>query len=367
MGEVQMGEVRMGEVRMGEVQMGEVQVGEGKGWRVFVLLLAWGCGAPGDGKPGVSSTDRAEDGGGGVDGSVEDGGADAADGGGAGDGSGGGEGTGDGGGETGGVDGGDGEPREAWLDFLSPVDGATVGNPVRFEIMGEGVHDVALSADGWAIGSGELVDGTFEASYSFSGTGYPRAILAEGYDADGVLAASVSLWVTVTEESTPGVHLGVPYHYQYDNTYEPGATCGITSAAMVLGWWTGAAAPSPDDLYLAYGKAQGQSPSGLAELYGYEGLFGSYTTSGTRDEIIAHLDAGRPVVVHGYWTGSGHIAVIIGYDAADWIVHDPAGDWEVCYGCGGGEAVRYARGGAWDAEMSWDGDVWMSVADEAPF
>ena len=81
----------------------------------------------------------------------------------------------------------------------------------------------------------------------------------------------------------------------------------------------------------------------------------------------AHLDAGRPVVVHGYWTGAGHIAVLIGYTDSDWIVHDPAGDWSVCYGCGGGEAVRYPLGGAWDDAMSVDGDIWWSVGSPTAF
>ena len=59
--------------------------------------------------------------------------------------------------------------------------------------------------------------------------------------------------------------------------------------------------------------------------------------------------------------------MLIGYDASDWIVHDPAGDWYNCYGCGGGEAVRYPRNGSWDNRLSWDGDIWYSVADTRPF
>jgi hypothetical protein len=261
---------------------------------------------------------------------------------------------------------GEGGPAAPSLRFRSPADGATVENPVTFVIDGEGVDRVELSADGWALGAGALTAGTWETTYTFSGTGYPRSVLAEGFDAAGARVATAGLEITVAADPSGGVALDVPYFYQYDNLYEPGATCGLTSAAMVLGWWTGAGAPSPDELYTTYGKAQGQSPSGLAALYRYEGLHGESTVSGSRADIVAHLDAGRPVVVHGDWTGAGHIAVIIGYDDADWIVNDPAGDWEVCYGCGGGDGVRYARGGAWDAAMSWDGDVWLSVADVAP-
>ena len=57
----------------------------------------------------------------------------------------------------------------------------------------------------------------------------------------------------------------------------------------------------------------------------------------------------------------------MGYDADAWIVNDPAGDWHACYGCGGGEGVRYPLGGTWDDRMSWDGDIWYSVTSNAPF
>lgn len=159
--------------------------------------------------------------------------------------------------------------------------------------------------------------------------------------------------------------LNVPYFYQYDNTYEPAATCGITSAAMAINHWFPGRV-SPDSLYLRYGKAQGQSPSGIQGIYQSEGLYSRSTTTGTRADIQHHLDAGRPVVVHGFWTASGHIATIVGYDASAWIVNDPAGDWEVCYGCGPADHVRYAFGGGWDQAMSWDGDIWFSISDTSP-
>jgi hypothetical protein len=135
---------------------------------------------------------------------------------------------------------------------------------------------------------------------------------------------------------------------------------------MALNWWL-PGHTTPDELYETYGKAQAQSPSGIAEIYEGEGLAALHSMTGTRAEILEHLDAGRPVVVHGFWTSSGHIAVIVGYDEADWIVNDPAGDWYVCYGCGEADHVRYPRGGAWDADLSVDGDVWLSVSDVNPF
>jgi hypothetical protein len=254
------------------------------------------------------------------------------------------------------------ETAASWVRLVSPADNSTVANPVKFKVEGEGVTTLALSADGWPVASWAPDKDGWVVDYTFTGTGYPREILLEGFDKGGALVATDTGTITVESD---GVNLDVPYFYQYDNRYEPGSTCGITSTAMALNWWL-PSHTTPDELYEDYGKAQAQSPSGIAAIYRAEGLSSSYSTTGTRADIVAHLDAGRPVVVHGYWTSAGHIAVIVGYDDADWIVNDPAGDWYVCYGCGEADHVRYPRGGAWDAEMSVDGDVWYSVSDENP-
>jgi hypothetical protein len=248
------------------------------------------------------------------------------------------------------------------VEILSPVDGAVVSNPVSFTVLLEGVAGARLVADGYALG--EIpAGGRSTLDYAFSGVGYPRVITLTGYDAAGAVVATDRITIEVERA---GVDLDVPYFYQYDNAYEPGSTCGITSAAMLVNYWLPARV-TPDGLYRAYGKAQGQSPSGLAQIYAWEGLYADHGTRGTRAEVRGHLDAGRPVVVHGYWTGAGHIAVIVGYTDTDWIVNDPAGDWYACYGCGPADHVRYPRGGAWDAEMSTDGDIWWSTAAEVAF
>jgi hypothetical protein len=257
-------------------------------------------------------------------------------------------------------------PDEAdpWVGFTAPQDGATVSNPVTFQISGEGISTLSLSADGWPMASWEPAQDGWSVSYTFSGTGYERVVLLEGLDEDGDVLASAELRLTV-EADEDGVSLAVPYFYQYDNTHEPGATCGLTSTAMALGWWSGQP-KTPDELYETYGKELAQSPSGIASIYASEGLHGRSTLTGTRAQIRTHLDAGRPVVAHGYWTGSGHIVTIVGYDDEDWIVNDPAGDWYVCYGCGEADHVRYPIGGSWDDELSVDGDIWFSVSDTDP-
>ena len=249
------------------------------------------------------------------------------------------------------------------VEIVSPQDQALVDNPVTFNIeAASGVALVALDADGWALGDPWDPAQGSSLTYSFSGTGYSRLVTLSGYDSAGQLVASDSISITVDG----GVSDAIPYYYQYDNLYEPSATCGLTSTAMVLSYWTGTTI-TPDALYLEYGKEQGQSPTGIEALYSWHGLYGTSTTTGTRDQIRSHLDAGRTVIAHGFWTSAGHILVIVDHDDSGWIVNDPAGDWFVCYGCNvSGEQVRYPYGSTADEALSHDGDIWFSVADSAP-
>jgi len=266
------------------------------------------------------------------------------------------------------VGGGDGEAVDPQVSILSPGDGETVENPVTFEVGAEGVALVRLWADGWPLGdawdpaaSGSLV-------YTFTGTDTPRVVTREGLDEDGAVGAADAITLTATDPDVGDPRLDVPYFYQYDNRYAPSSTCGVTGGAMLIDYWWGAGFVTPDELYLGYGLSQGQSPEGLEQIYRWEGLYAQSGRRGTRADLRAHLDAGRPVVVHGFWTAAGHISVITGYDADGWWVNDPAGDWYQCYGCGiSGEQVFYPYSGAWDEDMSWDGDIWWSVGDARPF
>lgn len=48
---------------------------------------------------------------------------------------------------------------------------------------------------------------------------------------------------------------------------------------------------------------------------------------GTFNDIRASIDAGHPVVIHGYFTRFGHIVVIRGYDEKGFFVNDPNGEY----------------------------------------
>ncbi len=249
----------------------------------------------------------------------------------------------------------------ASVHLLTPTDGATVANPVTFDFSAANVASVSLDADGWPLGTAAPDAGSL--SYTFDGTGYARVITLTGLDGAGNAVANDTITITV---AAPGVHLSVPYYYQMDNAYEPTTTCGITSAAMLLDYWHPASV-TPDSLYVDYGKSYGQAPSSLAALYQGEGLHATYSLTATRADLRAQLDAGRPVIVHGYFTASGHVVVVIGYDDGGWYTNDPAGDWDEGYFNPDGEGAYYPYGGGWDDDLGTDGDIWYSAADSSPF
>lgn len=85
-----------------------------------------------------------------------------------------------------------------WVTLTSPADGANVANPVTFTIAtSDDVDVVELSADGWPIGTVDTEDGEGQLTYEFTGTGFARAIVAEGG------GASDTLTVTVEPEENP--------------------------------------------------------------------------------------------------------------------------------------------------------------------
>lgn len=165
--------------------------------------------------------------------------------------------------------------------------------------------------------------------------------------------------------------LNVPYYKQAHNRYEPHATCGITSGAMLVSYFTGKKV-TPDSLYEIYGKPQGTTPEGLAEIYRDYGLYAYATRKGSRAEIKNHLLNGRVVVVHGWFTSNGHIMPFIGMDDRGFIANDPAGIWKGCVRCGYnpgtiGGRVPYSYSSLSSQVLGADGEIWYSVASRANF
>ena len=191
--------------------------------------------------------------------------------------------------------------------------------------------------------------------------------------------------------------LDVPYECQNTNgTPNPSGTCQLTSASMVLRYWSrkgagsgavmanglfaryvaeGRMAPDGADAFQAFGF-----PSAIAGVFQDFGLHSKATTTGTRAEMKAHLDAQRPLVVHGFFT-TGHVLVFTGYDANGWFVNDPNGQWNgtpnvsgaISYAgsecpTAGGKSVHLSKTLLDETDViGHDGTIWFSTADKDAF
>jgi hypothetical protein len=79
-----------------------------------------------------------------------------------------------------------------------------------------------------------------------------------------------------------------------------------------------------------------------AQRFGLSVRDSAYDNASMRD-ARRRLDAGVPVPVHGAFTASGHLIVLLGYDDQYYYVHDPAGDWARRDQLDTPTAGRYAR------------------------
>ena len=298
------------------------------------------------------------------------------------------------------------EPVVSSLTLSLPED-IRVGVEVHFSgTASDDVRRVRVEVDGWEIGVAAVAAGRFAFDYTFSGVGPARRLLAQGFDERGAVLVEVSdrIDVAAAEPASAGpgqpadptpepepqpepepeqepqpqppaaggdVVEGVPYFYQYANGIRPGASCQNTSMAMVLAYF-GAAGETPDQISSWYGTRRAQTVAGFQEVFNSEAAhFGLAvrdrgTTAGTVGELRALLAAGVPTVVHGYFTASGHVIVLLGYDGESYWAHDPAGRWNEAYQGGGyggwapaaGRRVRYGRA-AMEQAIAPDGMVWM--------
>jgi uncharacterized protein YgiM (DUF1202 family) len=156
-----------------------------------------------------------------------------------------------------------------------------------------------------------------------------------------------------------------PYFNQHDNDYFSASTCQNTSLAMVLAkyGWNG----NPDQVTKTFGKDMAQTPAGLENVFN-----GLAQDAGLSVRIKSHTDAtmefvnkllaeGKPVIAHGWFTPSGHVVTITGFDGQNYTVNDPAGQWngkfKGGYSEGSGKAVKYSKEALTEALVE-DGQVW---------
>jgi uncharacterized protein YvpB len=128
--------------------------------------------------------------------------------------------------------------------------------------------------------------------------------------------------------------LKVPYHSQRNNKINPSGACNVTSFAMTFNYHgikpLVAGTQLEDELYeyMTDNNLSRHDPYDLSYMANqYPGIKATFTPNGTFQDIIKSIDAGNPVILHGYFTRFGHIIVITGYDDKGFIVNDPWGEW----------------------------------------
>lgn len=166
------------------------------------------------------------------------------------------------------------------------------------------------------------------------------------------VAGSASLSISPRGVSAGARDLPVPYLCQLDNRFNPYGSCNVTCVAMCLYYLGYPRRPGmqlEDELYQKL-ETMGRSrhdPYDLQFLIGtYPGFKDIFRVDGGFRDIQGSIDAGHPVIVHGYFTAFGHIIVIRGYDEKGFIVNDPYGEW---FSTGydnsrSGEALHYSYG-----------------------
>jgi hypothetical protein len=131
------------------------------------------------------------------------------------------------------------------------------------------------------------------------------------------------------------VRLDVPYCSQRNNVFNPSGACNVTSLAMALLFFgvqprqSGEFPQFEDELY-DYAQRQSldrHDPYDLAKLVEAYGCRDTFRTNSTIARVKEWLAEGKPAVIHGYFTDSGHIVTVVGYTSQGLWVHDPYGEW----------------------------------------
>jgi len=128
------------------------------------------------------------------------------------------------------------------------------------------------------------------------------------------------------------VKLGMPYLSQHDNVYHPSGSCNATSIAMAL-MFLGVTKKDPNEKDLgneifpqlaAMGPIPG-TPSYMAAVVERYGKSDNFVGNAPDEDIKKWLSEGKPIVIHGIFTGPGHIVAVSGFNNQGFLVHDPWG------------------------------------------
>lgn len=211
----------------------------------------------------------------------------------------------------------------------------------------------------------------------------------QGLVPDGVVGPLTRSALAVAAPAVPApmkpvrVQPLAPYRSQRDNAHSPSSTCNVTSYAMLL-HALGVKEPQGKQLEDALYEAI-VSPAGAAEFRrGSPALVGKvapqtvhamlvwaasqfgrrtrFTMNARWSEITDSVAAGKPVVLAGRFTSSGHIVCVVGLAGSrDLICHDPWGDWNRGYRDHNGEARIYSVESLTEITKG-DGALWAHFA-----
>lgn len=139
--------------------------------------------------------------------------------------------------------------------------------------------------------------------------------------------------IIVSDNIKNQVLLRVPYLRQLENFNNPTGTCNVTCAAMCLSFY--GVKPQnpknrlPDEVYnqCIYNGWDIHDPLGIKKVIEFYGLKDEFTYYSTITNLKIALTKGYPCIIHGYFTTSGHIIVLTGYNSQGFIVNDPYGEY----------------------------------------
>lgn len=136
------------------------------------------------------------------------------------------------------------------------------------------------------------------------------------------------------------IKLATPYFSQMNNGvnygYQPYQQCNVTALSMCAAFFLDSQAKDDQGweqrMMAAVVNSGGSpySPQDLATAFNAEfpTLHDRFSSTAEIPEIIEHLDAGNPAVIHGYFTRSGHIVTVVGYPNSEQLfINDPYGEW----------------------------------------
>jgi hypothetical protein len=133
------------------------------------------------------------------------------------------------------------------------------------------------------------------------------------------------------------VKLTVPSYDQLDNSENPYGTCNVTSIAMCLAYLgvqrrtPGIRFPDELSQYCNKNGLDRHEPVDLKKIVEAYGCKDNFRTTASFEQVKEWVIQGNPAVVHGYFTPTGHIVTVIGYNAKGFIVNDPYGELMYSY------------------------------------